>query len=218
MTPYVGHSDAASLNAAPFYYEVGGTVNGADGTTGVSTFRLGPTVTNQMFSGDLTYLPRNDTYGRISISGMSLLASIKVKVFVRWEGVPALGSQFYSMANPVPIDMSAVLAQRYLWAQMKSAYPSEYNDAGEIWDIISGAIKAIAPFLSAVPVVGPALTFGASAVAGTGDLIRQALSHTRNSNVAGEKASQADVSLVSSIPAAQMPLRARNGPRGVTWM
>jgi len=75
-----------------------------------------------------------------------------------------------------PHDAVAIENYFQIARQLKDAYPADYNDLGKIWDVISGAAKAVAPFLSAIPVAGPALAAGLPLVAGAGDAVRRALS------------------------------------------
>lgn len=54
-----------------------------------------------------------------------------------------------------PYDPRALNTYFMLSREMKDAYPADYNDLGKMWDVISGAIKTVAPALNlAVPGLG----------------------------------------------------------------
>jgi len=72
--------------------------------------------------------------------------------------------------DPVAIENYFQIAR-----QLKDAYPADYNDLGKIWDVISGAAKAVSPFLAAIPGIGPVLSSVVPMAAGAGDAIRRAL-------------------------------------------
>jgi len=68
-----------------------------------------------------------------------------------------------------PYDPKAMITYFMLNREMKDAYPADYNDLGKMWDVISGAVKTLAPALNlVVPGLGPV----ARSVTGFGDAIR----------------------------------------------
>lgn len=96
-----------------------------------------------------------------------------------------------------PHDELAIQTYFAICRELKDAYPADYNDAGKIWGVISSIAKGVAPFLSAIPLVGPALSLAVPAISAGGDMIADAVARAKQG-----KASQADLENIRlAIPA-----------------
>lgn len=112
------------------------------------------------------------------ITGNNLAVTTRMSVYVRcgFEIQVAPGSLYTpQLKMSPPHDPVAIENYFQIARQLKDAYPADFNDLGKIWDVISGAAKAVAPFLSAIPGIGPALSGAIPMIAGAGDSIRRAL-------------------------------------------
>lgn len=69
-----------------------------------------------------------------------------------------------------PYDPQALDAYFILSREMKDAYPSDYNDRGRMWEVISKAVRKTAPILGLLPGAAPYVR-AATAITQAGDAI-----------------------------------------------
>lgn len=119
----------------------------------------------------------NDVSGYVAAQNLAVTTRFSVYVRMGLE-IQVMPGSLYTTHLKLSPQYDPVALESYfrIARELKDAYPADFNDLGKIWDVISGAAKAVAPFLSAIPVVGPALSVGVPIAASVGDRIREAIS------------------------------------------
>lgn len=117
----------------------------------------------------------NDTFAHISAKNLSVATSFTFFVRCGFELQVSPTSVMAPQLKLSPqYDSKALRAYFAIARELKDAYPSDYNDLGKIWEVISSAAKAVAPALNFIPGIGPVLASAVPALAGVGDNIRAA--------------------------------------------
>jgi hypothetical protein len=71
-------------------------------------------------------------------------------------------------------DPVALAAYFTIARELKDAYPADYNDLGRMWEVISGTVRKVLPFLKLIPGAGNIISTGAKGVLAAGDAIQVA--------------------------------------------
>jgi hypothetical protein len=152
--------------------------------------------------GSLTSEFCNENWADFSFRNLSVQTSLSFFFRFGFECQVQPGSMLSPHLKLSPeYDQQALDTYFKISRELKDAYPAEYNDLGKIWDVISGIAKTVAPALSAIPVVGPALSMAVPTIASLGDRVRGALSRTSEPTM-GSTASSSDLELVRRIDSA----------------
>lgn len=175
-----------------------------------SAFGEGPTINS---FGELTSDFCNDIWADFSFRNMSVDTSLSL--FFRFGFEMQL--QPTSMLSPhlklsPPSDKQAIEAYFAVSRELKDAYPADYNDLGKIWGVISSIVRAIAPGLAYVPLVGPALPALAHGAVRLGDRIVSAVQRAKKPNL-GSVASAADIQRIRNARDAMPPPRQTSAHR-----
>lgn len=160
--------------------------------------------------GDLTSDFCNENWADFSFKNMAVTTSLSFffrfgfEVQVQPASILSPHLKLSPPSDPVAIETYFRIAR-----ELKDAYPADFNDAGKIWDVISSIAKTVAPFLSAVPVVGPVLPSIVSGAAGIGDRIRQAVANSSKPTLgstmsAGDKETLQAATNPSPLPMVRM--------------
>ena len=153
-----------------------------------------------LFSGTLTSAFCNDNWADFSFKNLSVQTSLSFFFRFGFECQLQPGSQLAPHLKLSPEHDEIALDSYFKVArELKDAYPADYNDLGKIWDIISSIAKTVAPALSAVPVIGPALSTGVGMGASLGDRIKEAVQRSKKPTL-GSTMSQSDVELLRALP------------------
>jgi hypothetical protein len=107
---------------------------------------VGGWVTSPMMSGDWAHL-----------STKNLAITTSFTFFVRCGiemQVPPSSVLSPQLKLSPPYDAVALNTYFQIARELKDAYPSEYNDLGAMWDVISKAAKKIIPWLGMLPIPG----------------------------------------------------------------
>jgi hypothetical protein len=150
----------------------------------------------------------NDTFAHICARNLSVATSFTFFVRAGFEIQVAPTSVLAPQLRISPMyDPVALKAYFMIARELKDAYPSEYNSIDTLWRVISSAAKTVAPFLSAIPVAGPALSAIVPMVAGVGDTIADAVKSRGAQTTSGQKIT--DRSMKTVVSAAELE-RARD--------
>jgi hypothetical protein len=162
----------------------------------------------QVMNGESTSDLCNDVWGFVCAKNLALTTKLQVFIRAGFEMQVQPGSLLSPQQRLSP-PQDAVALNNYftISRELKDAYPVEYNDAGKIWDAISGVAKTAAGILSAIPHpiaqgIGAAVG-GASTV---GDVIRRAIAGADAGRNAG---SQADREIAQRVVQAPAPVPVR---------
>jgi len=173
-----------------------------------------------VFSGDLTSAFCNDVWADICVKNLAVTTSLAL--FFRFgfecQCMPTSPLSPHLRLSP-SLDIQATNGYFLICRELKDGFPADYNDLGKIWEVISGAAKAIAPALAGIPVVGPFLAGGIPMAASAGDAIAGALKRVQPKvegvgNVASLADHEAAVSAVkAATPAPRMMVVPKRGLR-----
>lgn len=185
----------------PFYDSVGAWMDPATGLSGGSA--LSPML--------------NDCFAHICARNLAVTTNYSFFIRMGLEIQVHPGSILAPhLRLSAPYDPLALREYFAIARELKDAYPADYNDLGKIWDVISSAAKTVAPFLSGVPVLGPALATALPAVANLGDGIKKAIQNrvkkTNTSKQVSSTASAADVELARKVIQAPPPRMSAQRP------
>lgn len=121
----------------------------------------------------------NDNWADISFRNMAVTTSLSCFFRFGFECSVLPSSQMAPHMKLSPLeDRLAQSAYFAVARELKDGFPADYNDLGKIWDVISAAIKVVAPALAFIPAVGPAISGAAAAISTAGDAIRAAVRKT----------------------------------------
>jgi hypothetical protein len=150
--------------------------------------------------GQLTSDFCNENWGDFSFRNLAVTTSLSFFFRMGFEMQLQPGSMLapHLKLSP-PSDEVAVRNYFMVSRELKDAYPAEYNDLGQIWDVISGVLKTASPFLNLVPVAGPVLSTVASGVSSVGDRVREATRRVTKPTI-GNVASAADIEAIRAAP------------------
>jgi hypothetical protein len=172
--------------------------------------------TGQRF-GNTTSAMCNDVFANVATQNVAVATSFTFFVRAGFEIEVQPGSIFSThLKLSPPHDAQALATYFAISRELKDAYPADYNDLGEIWKVISGIAKTVAPVLSGIPGIGSLLGGAVSGVASVGDSIQALVSratHALEPKAEGEPAaSQADVDLARMMRRQVLPARVPRGP------
>jgi len=149
----------------------------------------------------------NDTLGFFSVRNAAVTSQFTVYVRSGWEIQCQPGTPYTPQLALSPrCDDRAMATYFHIARELKDGYPADFNDLGKIWDVIKGVIKTIAPGLSAIPMVGPALSAAAPFVVSAGDKIGELI---RSASSKKAKACQS----AADLERERAKLRKQMGPK-----
>jgi len=115
--------------------------------------------------GDPTSKMLNHTWINICAENMAVTTTFQLVIRMGIECQLAPGTTLTPQLHMSPsFDPTALEAYSAIRSQMKDAYPASYNDLGKLWNVVKSIANTVAPVLSKVPVVGPALSIAAPAI------------------------------------------------------
>lgn len=144
--------------------------------------------------GTVTSAFCNQNWGQYSFRNMSVNTSLSFFFRFGFEvQVPPSSAMAPHLRLSPEFDPTALNAYFMVARELKDAYPSDYNDLGKIWDVISSVAKALSPAFSMLPVVGPFMPAAITGLTAVGDAVRKRAAAKRVSqSTLGNTASQAD--------------------------
>lgn len=148
----------------------------------------------------------NDVAGQIAVRNVAVGTGFSFFVRAGFEVQVRPGSLMSCHLKTSPPHDAVALATYFaISRELKDGYPAEYNELGKIWDVVSSIAKKVIPFISAVPVYGPAISAAAGSVVAAGDVIRAATSTRRaNREAATRVASKKNPSATDIATAVEM--------------
>lgn len=106
-------------------------------------------------SGTPVSHPCNDKWGHVSCVNLSPQSSFSFFIRAGFEAQVIPTSPLSSLQKISPKwDELALHSYAAIVREMKDAYPVEFNDLGELWNVIKGAAKVALPVLRQIPGVG----------------------------------------------------------------
>jgi hypothetical protein len=165
----------------------------------------------------------NDNWGFICCKNMAVTTSLTVFIRAGYEIQALPGTSLTPQQRlPPPGDIRALESYFAISRELKDAYPVDFNDLGQIWDVISQIAKTVAPALGAIPGIGTGLSMAVGGAAGLGDSIRAAVARSQNASKgdSGKTASAGDIEMARRVVQASAPPlpprpAASNGPRSI---
>jgi hypothetical protein len=140
----------------------------------------------------------NDNWGHIAARNLAVTTSFTFFVRQGLEMQVLPGTSLTPQQKLPPAhDPLALEAYFRIARELSDAYPVDYNDLGQIWDVISNVAKTVAPALAAIPGVGMPLSAAVSGAANLGDMVKATIARVKNagngSNGNGSSAGDRDL-------------------------
>jgi len=172
----------------------------------------------------------NDTFASINFVNLAVTTSLKfyIRCGLEIQCLPGSTMSPHLKLSP-PADERALMTYFAIARELKDAYPADYNDAGKIWDEISGAAGPVLANISTMGLPGMIIGGIGTGIKMIGDTIRGATkkkaAEAATSGTAASTASAAQVQRVADAvhgipppPAVPMPTFKSYGhaSRGVT--
>lgn len=151
---------------------------------------------NNAIYGSVTSNFCNENWADFSFRNMAVTTSLSLFFRFGFEMQTQPGSVLTPHLKLSPeYDPQSIDTYFKISRELKDGYPADFNDLGKIWDVISSVAKSVAPALTMIPGIGPAVSGGTMLAASMGDRIRGALSRASQPTI-GNTASQADIEAV----------------------
>jgi len=117
----------------------------------------------------------NDFFGNINFKNLATTTSLKLYFRAGFEIQCLPGSVMspHLKLSP-PADDRALTTYFAIARELKDAYPADFNDLGEIWDVISNVADKVLPLVSGFGAPGAVIGGIGGAIKGLGDTIRAA--------------------------------------------
>jgi len=196
------HSSGKSIQISAGGISALGQMGALATATGTGVYPF-PTLEQAWVNGDLaggeaTSDLCNDVWGFLDFKNLALTTRLQVFVRAGYEIQVQPGSLLSPQQKLSPPE-DVIAMQNYftISRELKDAYPSDYNDAGQIWDVISGVAKTASSVLSSIPhPVAQGIGAAIGGAATVGDVIRRTVAGLDAGRGAG---SQGDKALAQAV-------------------